>query len=264
MRHPLFYWLLLLFLFFSSSRPLVKVVARPPISIPITYTYRVVQKFPHDPQAFTQGLVYQDGYFYESTGLYGRSSLRQVNPADGTVLRQVELAETYFGEGVALCDDRIYQLTWREHQAFVYDRASFTLLQTFIYNSEGWGLTYDGNHLIMSDGSSVLTFLDPETFIPVRRLSVQSNHHPVSYLNELEFINGRIFANVWTTNRIAIIDPTTGQVTAWLDLTGLLDPKTHPSHTVDVLNGIAYDEGGDRLFVTGKLWPYIFEIEIIE
>lgn len=229
---------------------------------PITYSYRIINRLPHDPQAFTQGLVYKDGYFYEGTGLYSRSSLRQVNPEDGSVIRQVNLPEVYFGEGIALCHDRIIQLTWREHQGFVYDLDTFSLLQTFTYDTEGWGLTFDGKHLIMSDGSSFLSYLDPRTFKPVRKFEVKSNRQPVSHLNELEYINGKIFANVWLTNRIAIIDPTTGQVTAWLDLTGLLDPKTHPGHAVDVLNGIAYDAQGDRLFVTGKLWPYIFEIRI--
>lgn len=230
----------------------------------VYYTYRILDRLPHDPQAFTQGLIYHDGYFYESTGLYGKSSLRQVNPGDGRVLRQVELAKTYFGEGIALCNDRIYQLTWRERRAFVYDCATFNLLQTFTYDNEGWGLTYDGKYLIMSDGSAILTFLDPETFTPVRKLSVQCNGKPIVHLNELEYINGKIFANVWLTDFIAIINPATGEVTGWLDLSGLLDPKTHPGRTVDVLNGIAYDEQGDRLFVTGKLWPYIFVIKIEE
>lgn len=254
---------LVLGLFFRPLRGAQIITGTPSPPGPVNYSYRIVNRLPHDPQAFTQGLVYYDGYFYESTGLYGRSSLRQVNPSDGRVLRQVELAETYFGEGIALCHDRIYQLTWREHQAFVYDRASFNKLTTFTYQTEGWGLTSDGKHLIMSDGSAVLTFLDPETFTPVFKLPVQSNGKPVMHLNELEFINGKIFANVWLTDRIAVIDPVTGDVTGWLDLTGLLDPKDHPGYTVDVLNGIAYDAQEDRLFVTGKLWPYIFVIELV-
>mgnify|MGYP001016462402 CR=1 FL=1 len=250
--------------FFNPLNYFPKVIGTISPAEPVKYTYRIVARFPHDPQAFTQGLVYQDGYFYESTGLYGHSFLRQVNPGDGRVLRQVALAEKYFGEGIALCDGRIYQLTWREHRAFVYDRVSFELLQTFQYDTEGWGLTYDGEYLIMSDGSAVLTFLEPETFTPVRKLPVRSNGKPVVRLNELEYINGKIFANVWLTDHIAIIDPATGVVTGWLDLTGLLDPKIHPGHRVDVLNGIAYDEQEDRLFVTGKLWPYVFAIEIVE
>lgn len=261
------YFLFGVLFFFVIFNPLfhaTKATGTTAPSGPVNYAYRIVGRLPHDSQAFTQGLVYQDGYFYESTGLYGRSSLRQVNPSDGRVLRQVELAETYFGEGIALCDDRIYQLTWRERRAFVYDRASFTLLQTFTYQTEGWGLTYDGKYLIMSDGSATLTFIEPQTFTPVLKLPVQSNGKPVARLNELEYINGKIFANVWLTDRIAIIDPATGEVTGWLDLTGLLDPKAHPGHTVDVLNGIAYDAQEDRLFVTGKLWPYIFVIEIVE
>ena len=257
---PVFLFVLLLFNPFEHATTVKGTTSS---SGPVNYTYRIVNRLPHDPQAFTQGLVYQDGYFYEGTGLYGRSSLRQVNPSDGTVLRQVELAENYFGEGIALCDDRIYQLTWRERQAFVYDRATFTLLQTFTYQTEGWGLTYDGEYLIMSDGSAVLTFLDPETFAPVRKLPVQSSGAPVIHLNELEYVNGKIFANVWLTDQIAIINPVTGEVDGWLDLTGLLDPKSHTDQHVDVLNGIAYDEQKGRLFVTGKLWPYIFEIEIV-
>ena len=209
-------------------------------------------------------MIYKDGYFYESTGLYGRSSLLQVNPSDGKVLRQVDLPALFFGEGITLYQDRIIQLTWLEHQAFVYDIETFSLLDTFTYDTQGWGLTSDGKHLIMSDGSSVLTFLDPESYTPVQKLPVQNNGEPVFHLNELEYINGAIFANVWLTDRIAIINPATGEVTGWLDLTGLLDPKAHPGRMVDVLNGIAYDEQEDRLFVTGKLWPYIFEIEIIE
>ncbi|NLY92212.1 MAG: glutaminyl-peptide cyclotransferase [Firmicutes bacterium] len=249
---------------FNPFNGSTKITGSIPPSGPALYTYEIVERLPHDPQAFTQGLVYKDGYFYEGTGLYGHSSLRQVNPADGTVLRQVNLPEAFFGEGITIYQDRIIQLTWQEYRAFVYDLASFSLLDTFSYDTEGWGITSDGKHLIMSDGSSLLTYLDPATFKPVQRLSVQSNGEPVTRLNELEFINGKIFANVWLTNRIAIIDPASGQVTAWLDLTGLLDPKDHPGHTVDVLNGIAYDEKEDRLFVTGKWWPFIFEIKIVE
>lgn len=231
---------------------------------PALYTYEIVNRFPHDSQAFTQGLVYKDGYFYEGTGLYSQSTLRQVNPADGAVLRQVNLPAAYFGEGITIYRDRIIQLTWKEHRAFVYDLSSFSLLETFTYETEGWGITYDGQYLIMSDGSSLLIYRDPETFAPVRRLQVLSNGKPVPRLNELEFINGKIFANVWLTDYIAIIDPASGQVTAWLDLSGLLNPETHPVLAVDVLNGIAYDDQTNRLFVTGKLWPYIFEIKITE
>lgn len=255
--------LLSLFTFFNPFGRSTEIIGVTPPSGPALYTYKIVNRLPHDPQAFTQGLVYKDGCFYEGTGLYGHSSLRQVNPADGTVLDQVNLPYTFFGEGITIHQDRIIQLTWREHRAFVYDLASFSLLDTFTYTTEGWGITSDGKYLIMSDGSSLLTYRDPDTFNSVLRLPVRSNGQPVTHLNELEFINGKIFANVWLTDQIAIIDPTSGQVTAWLDLTGLLDPKDHPGQTVDVLNGIAYDEQEDRLFVTGKLWPYIFEIEIM-
>ncbi len=262
MRKNLLYSLVLLLLFIPSDQLTVTSGHLSP-SPPVNYSYRIVQSYPHDPQAFTQGLVYKDGFFYEGTGLHGRSSLRQVDPTDGKVLKITKLPEAYFGEGISFCNDRIIQLTWREHMGFVYDATTFSLLETFTYDTEGWGLTYGGTHLIMSDGSATLTFLDPETFAPVKKLEVKSGKRPVSHLNELEFIKGKVFANVWLTDQIAIIDPNTGQVTAWLDLSGLLDPSTHRGHTVDVLNGIAYDELEDRLFVTGKLWPTVFEIEII-
>lgn len=234
---------------------------------PVRYSYEIINTYPHDPEAFTQGLIYLDGFFYESTGLYGRSSLRQVNPEDGTVIKQVNLPKNYFAEGMTVHNHhartRIIQLTWRENRGLIYDLESFALQETFSYRTEGWGLTYDGEFLIMSDGSSVLTFLDPETFLPVKQITVKAHNVPLQNLNELEYVKGKIYANVWLTDYIVIIDPETGRVTGRIDLTGLLDPTTHPGHTVDVLNGIAYDEEEDRLFVTGKFWPKIFEIKLL-
>ncbi|NLZ44530.1 MAG: glutaminyl-peptide cyclotransferase [Clostridia bacterium] len=226
------------------------------------YTYVVINQFPHDPQAFTQGFLYSNGYFYEGTGLYGRSSLRKVKLETGEVIKERELTENLFGEGIALYKNKIIQLTWRENLGLVYDRESFAVLEVFSYPTEGWGLAYDGKHLIMSDGSSTLTFLDPETFAPVRRIQVTSSRGPVENLNELEYIKGEIYANVWLTDYIVRIDPQTGRVTGWIDLSSLL-PRETVRGVVDVLNGIAYDHEQDRLFVTGKLWPFIFEIRLV-
>ena len=230
--------------------------ARRSAPVPV-YSYRVVATHPHDPSAFTQGLVYADGVFYEGTGLYGHSSLRRVDPPTGQVQQKVDLAPSYFGEGVALVGDTLNQLTWKEHTAFTYDRHNFVVTGQFTYTTEGWGLTYDGRSLIMSDGSNTLYFRDPETFEETGRVQVFDGATPVTLLNELEFIDGEVYANVWQTDRIARIDPQTGRVTAWIDLTGLRPPQT------DVLNGIAYDAGQDRLFVTGKLWPYLYEIALV-
>jgi glutamine cyclotransferase len=226
------------------------------------YGYRIVNEYPHDPDAFTQGLVYEDGIFYEGTGLKGRSSLRKVALETGEVLQIHDLSPEYFGEGISVVGDRIWQLTWQEHVAFLYNKETFEELDTVSYPTEGWGLTYDGERLIMSDGTSTLYFRDPVTFDLLGQVQVHDNGSPVARLNELEYIDGLVFANVWQTNRIAIIDPADGRVTAWLDLTGLLD-SSDVTRSVDVLNGIAYDAAGKRLFVTGKLWPKLFEIEIV-
>ena len=223
------------------------------------YPYRVIRSYPHDRQAFTQGLVYEGGFFYEGTGLHGRSSLRKVDPASGRILKEIWLQKSHFGEGITVFDDRIVHLTWLSHVGFVYDKTSFRLLNTFTYPREGWGITHDGERLIMSDGTSVLHFLDPKDFREVASLGVHDERGPVTGLNELEYVRGVIYANVWPTDRIAIIHPRTGRVEAWMDLKGLL-AKTD-SQGADVLNGIAYDTRGDRLFVTGKLWPKMFEIQ---
>jgi len=224
------------------------------------YGYRVLATYPHDASAFTEGLVYYHGDFYESAGLYGRSSLRKVDLETGQTVQRLALSDSYFGEGVTLFNDKLYQLTWQAHVGFVYDRASFNLLATFQYPTEGWGLTHNDQELIMSDGTPTLHFLDPDTLQELRQVTVRDENGPVWQLNELEYIGGEIFANIWHADRIARIDPETGRVLAWIDLTGLLPATDRPG--ADVLNGIAWDEAGGRLFVTGKFWPKLFQIEL--
>ena len=233
----------------------------PALSIPVC-TVRVVRTFPHDRSAFTQGLVIDNGVLYEGTGLLGQSMLRRVDLESGEVLQAYSLPPEYFGEGIAVWQDRIIQLTWKSGQGFVYDRQSFELLDTYRYTTEGWGITHDGTRLIMSDGTQILRFWDPETLAEVDSVEVYANGVPVTRLNELEYVQGMVLANVWQTDLIAVIDPQTGQVTAWIDLRGLLEPGDY-AEPVDVLNGIAYDAGSQRLFVTGKLWPKLFEIEVL-
>jgi glutamine cyclotransferase len=225
------------------------------------YHYRVIGSYPHDRQAFTQGLVYEGGFFYEGTGLHGRSSLRKVDPVSGRILKEVMLEPSHFGEGITIFGERIVQLTWLSHVGFVYDKNSFHILRTFTYPKEGWGITHDSKRFIMSDGTSVLRFLDPKDFREVATVGVHDEKGPVIGLNELEYVRGVIYANVWPTDRIAVIDPRKGRIKAWIDLQGLLG-KTD-LQGVDVLNGIAYDTRGDRLFVTGKLWPKVFEIQSV-
>ena len=230
---------------------------------PVTVaTYRIVNTYPHDRSAFTQGLVFADDFLYEGTGLRGHSSLRKVDLKTGNILRVRQLPAQLFGEGITIYGNRVIQLTWRARVGFVYNRETFQLLDTFTYPTEGWGITHDGRSLIMSDGTSTLYFLDPQTFQEVHRLEVHTRHGPVSRLNELEYVQGEIYANVWQTDRIAKISPETGEVIGWIDLEGLLRPEDR-DRRVDVLNGIAYDVKNDRLFVTGKLWPKLFEIELI-
>lgn len=226
------------------------------------YSYEVVNTYPHDPDAFTQGLIFQDGIFYEGTGLRGQSSLRKVDPQTGQVLQMIRLADQYFGEGITIFGDKLYQLTWQSNIGFVYDKDSFERLAEFKYPTEGWGLTHDGSRLIMSDGTSNLYFLDPETLTEIGRVSVRDGNSPVSRLNELEYIEGEVWANVWQTDNIVRIDPDSGQVLAWVNLSNLLD-RSQLTQRVDVLNGIAYDAAGDRLFVTGKWWPHLFEITLV-
>lgn len=220
--------------------------------------YEAVNAFPHDTNAFTQGLAYGDGELYEGTGLNGRSSVRRVELATGKVLRQHRLPWKYFGEGITLRGDRLIQLTWRSKTGFVYDRPSFRLLSTFSYPTAGWGLTHDGTHLIMSDGSATLYFREPDTLAEIRRVRVTDGGVPVPNLNELEFVRGEIWANVWRQYRIARISPATGQVVSWIDISGLLSPLERL--LAGSPNGIAYDAKNDRIFVTGKRWPKVFEI----
>ncbi|MDQ3486442.1 MAG: glutaminyl-peptide cyclotransferase [Acidobacteriota bacterium] len=222
--------------------------------------YQVVRVYPHDREAFTQGLVFADGVLYEGTGLNGQSSIRKVKLENGAVLQLQKLEERYFGEGIALVGDSIVQLTWQGGVGFVYDRATFQRARTFTYTGEGWGLAYDGTRLIMSDGTAFLRFLDPKTLKETGRVQVTDGGRPVQQLNELEVVKGEVYANVWQSDRIARIDPKSGQVRGWIDLKGILDPKDAAG--VDVMNGIAYDAAGDRLFVTGKLWPKLFEIRV--
>lgn len=230
-----------------------------PASAPVN-RFEVVRNYPHDPEAFTQGLVFFDGVLYEGTGLHGRSGIRKVRLENGEVLQVQKLEDRHFGEGIAVVGQSIVQLTYQSGVGFVYDRNTFQRTKTFNYRGEGWGLAYDGTRLVMSDGSATLRFLDPATLNETGRLQVRDGGRPVEKLNELEIVKGEIFANVWGTDRIARISPKTGVVAGWIDLSGLLNPRD-PANT-DVLNGIAYDAAKDRLFVTGKLWPKLFEIRI--
>jgi glutamine cyclotransferase len=226
------------------------------------YTYFIVNKIPHDHQAFTQGLVFDNGYLYEGTGRRGYSSLRKVNPNDGAIINFHSLADEFFGEGITIFNNKIYQLTWQAYTGFVYDKETFLLMEEFFYNTEGWGITHNNEQLIISDGSSTLYFLDPITFEVLKQIKVIDNNFPVEYLNELEYIKGEIFANVLNSNRIARINPENGEVLSWVDLTGILGGEMI-NYPIDVLNGIAYDHQDKRLFVTGKYWPKIFEIKLL-
>jgi glutaminyl-peptide cyclotransferase len=237
-------------------------VATPVPAIAASFGYRVVNEYPHDRHAFTEGLAYVDGVLYEGTGLYGESTLRRVDLQTGEVLQTVGLSKEYFGEGISVLGDRIYQLTWKTGVCIVLDLETFELQKAFTYETEGWGLTTDGERLIMSDGTNRLFIRDPETFAVLDTIDVYDGAQAISNLNELEVVDGEIWANVWQTDRIARINPETGQVTGWIDLSGLLSEKDR-KRQVDVLNGIAYDPGTDRLFVTGKLWPKLFEIEVV-
>ena len=225
-------------------------------------SYRVVHAFPHDQEAFTQGLIFLDGHLYESTGIEGKSSLREEELETGRILQFREVPDAYFAEGLTNWGSTLIQLTWQSHVALVYDRASLRFLRSFHFDGEGWGLTQDGKRLILSDGTAVLRFYDPATFSETGRVTVKDHGKPVTQLNELEFIHGEIYANIWHSDRIARIAPTTGAVLGWIDLTGLL-PTNQRSNREAVLNGIAYDAEHDRLFVTGKKWPKLFEIKIV-
>jgi len=224
----------------------------------------VVHAYPHDRDAFTEGLFYLDGFLYESTGLKGQSSVRKVDLATGKVLQSRSLALRYFGEGIVPWKNRLIQLTWQNHVGFVDDLASFRRLRQFSYAGEGWALTQNGRELIMSDGTPQLRFLDPATLKELRRLTVTADGQPVKDLNELEWVKGEILANIWLTNFIARINPADGKVTGWIDLTGLMNPAELGGDPDAIPNGIAYDAEHDRLFVTGKRWPKLFEIKLIK
>jgi glutamine cyclotransferase len=226
----------------------------------VYYSYQIVHTFPHDPNAFTQGLVFQDGKLLESTGLYGESSLRAVELNTGNVLQQTTVPREFFAEGLALLGDKLYQLTWQNGKGFVYDLKTFAKEKEFTYAGEGWGLTTDGHWLIMSDGTSIIRFLDPETFKVDHSINVLLRGNQETNLNELEYIHGEIFANIWRQDFVARIDPATGRVTGMIDFSNLLPLKFRGVEKV--LNGIAYDPAGDRLFVTGKLWPELYEVRL--
>lgn len=226
-----------------------------------TVSAQAVNSYAHDPGAFTQGLVFHAGSLYESTGGHGTSSLRKVDLASGNVLQRVAVPQMYFAEGLALLGERLYQLTWQQGTAFVYDRATLKPTGTLSYKGEGWGLTTDGQSLILSDGTSVLQFLDPTTFEVKRKLPVTDGGDPVHLLNELEWVRGEIWANVWHKDQIARINPETGRVIGWADLTHLA-PAIRAQNPEAVLNGIAFDEQTGRVFVTGKLWPVLYEIRL--
>ena len=232
--------------------------ARPAVPV---HSFEVVRAYPHDSAAFTQGLVYRDGFLYESTGLQGQSTLRKLEIETGRVVQRREMAPDIFAEGLTIWNNTLVQLTWQHRMAFVYALTTFAPQSTLAYEGEGWGLTHDGTRLILSDGNAVLRFLEPASGRETGRVPVTDNGRPVVDLNELEFVRGSVLANVWHTDRIAVIDPATGNVTAWLDLTGLR-PASSRQDAEAVLNGIAYDEARDRLFVTGKRWPTLFEIAL--
>lgn len=233
-----------------------------PASLETYMTYEVINIYPHDPEAFTQGLIYLNGFLYESTGLYGESTLRKVDLQTGEVLERIELSPDVFAEGLTAWDQTLVQLTWREGTGFVYSLEDFSLFQRFTYPTEGWGLTQDGERLIMSDGTDYLYFLDPETFQVIGSVGVTWQGDPIERLNELEFIRGEVYANIWQTDDILRINPHSGEVMGWIDMRGILPPGDRTSNA-DVLNGIAYDPEGDRLFITGKLWPVLFEVKLI-
>lgn len=240
-------WLALLSQFVSTQQP-------------AQYRYKVVQSFAHDPRAFTQGFEFHDGTFYEGTGLNGRSSLRRVNVQDGQVLQRVDIPSQYFGEGITVLKDRILQLTWQTQTGFIYDRKTMKKTGQFQYPGEGWGLTSNGKQVFMSDGSAQIRVWDPVTLKELRRITVRSQGRAIDQINELEWVEGELFANVWQTDYILRINPANGNVTGIVDMKGILDTGIGQA---DVLNGIAYDAASKRLFVTGKLWPKVYQIELV-
>jgi len=235
--------------------------AKPPVAY---YTYTIVNTYPHDTNSFTEGLFYSDGFLYESSGSGNAndiSTLRRVNMTTGEVLQEYTLPPQYFGEGIAIVNNNLIQLTWQTNIGFIYNKTTFALLGNFSYPTQGWGLTYDGKDLIMSDGTDHLYFLNPTTFKQTREIQVLSGKTPIVNINSLDYINGEIYANIWLTDNIIIINPQTGQVTAWISLKGLPD-ENNPNPNA-VLNGIAYDQQNNRLFVTGKDWPNLYQIKLV-
>jgi glutamine cyclotransferase len=222
--------------------------------------YKIVNTYPHDQEAYTQGLVFDNGFLYEGTGLYKKSTLRKVELNTGKIIKIHKLPDEIFGEGITIYEDKIIQLTWKSNIGYVYDKETFELLEVFNYSTDGWGITHNGTNLIISNGSSTLHVLDPRTFEKIGEIEVFDDNGPVSEINELEYVRGEIYANIWKTDRIARFDPKSGQVKGWIELKGLTSDISSDSDAV--LNGIAYDKNQDRLFVTGKLYPKIFEIEI--
>jgi glutamine cyclotransferase len=247
--------------FYNEKHNQSQVTTTPTIQDVPIYKCKIINNYPHDRNAFTQGLVFENNHLYEGTGLYGHSSLRKIQLETGTILQVRNLSDQYFGEGITIYQNKIMQLTWKNNVGFVYDKDNFHKIQEFHYPNEGWGITNDGKNLIMSDGTSTLHFIDPETFEEIRQIQVFSKGGPVKNLNELEYVKGEIYANVWQTNLIVLISPATGQVTGWIDVTELQNLENNTSTSIP--NGIAYDHENDRLFVTGKLWSKIFEIELV-
>jgi glutaminyl-peptide cyclotransferase len=247
---------------FTVASLFAPLIAAPTAQTAVTQGYRVVNVYPHDAEAFTQGLIFRDGFLFESTGQYGRSTLRKVELKTGRVVQQHRLDPVYFGEGLAEWNGQLIQLTWRSQIAFVYDLVSFKPRRMFGYSGEGWGLTHNQREFILSDGTDTLRFINPDTFRETRRVTVRDGKIPVKDLNELEYVRGEIYANIWHTERIARIAPQTGQVVGWIDLSGLMS-IAYRLEPEAVLNGIAYDALNNRLFVTGKLWPRLFEIQVI-
>lgn len=266
-KAPYFLLILLLLVGISSCKKEVEIpqpqVANPPqptTDIP-SYSYEVVNTFPHDPNAFTQGLQVVGNHFIEGTGLEGKSELRRVDIQTGNVVKSIKLDSYYFGEGITVLNGKVYQLTYTSGIGFVYDLNTFAKIDSFRYQGDGWGLTNDGAHIIMSNGTDTITFLDPKTEQIISTLTIKEGAYSIHHINELEYINGEIFANIWQTDRIIRIDPKTGNVVGSINLFGILPPNERSTNT-DVLNGIAYDAKGDRIFVTGKNWPKVFEIKL--
>jgi glutaminyl-peptide cyclotransferase len=247
----------------KSQSPVTRFIVILSDITPKRYGYKIVHTYPHDNEAFTQGLVYDKGIMFEGTGQKTGSSLREVELQTGKVVRQHNLDASLFGEGIALYRDRIYQVTWENKVGFIYDRATFNVINKIYYSTQGWGLTTVNDKLVMSDGSNILAFYEPDMFTMVSRIEVYDNEKKVESLNELEYINGEIWANIWMSDLIARIDPVSGKILGYIDLKGIL-PEADKTPETDVLNGIAYDKEGNRIFVTGKNWPKLFEIRITE